>query len=58
VVRVRVLLVDDDALVRAGLRTILSSAEELEVVGEADDGARAVAAVLEYRPDDVFLSSR
>ena len=34
-VKVRVLLVDDDALVRAGLRMILSSSEELEVVGEA-----------------------
>ena len=33
------LLVDDDALVRAGLRMILSSAEDLEVVGEVDDGA-------------------
>ena len=38
---VRVLLVDDDALVRAGLRTILSSAEDLEVVAEADDGSRS-----------------
>ena len=42
-VNVRVLLVDDDALVRAGLRMILSSSEELEVVGEAADGADAVA---------------
>ncbi len=52
------LLVDDDALVRAGLRTILSSAEELEVVGEADDGARAVAAVGEHRPDVVLMDIR
>ena len=44
----RVLIVDDDALVRAGLRIILSSGEDLEVVGEADDGARAVAAVREH----------
>ncbi|MCW2761711.1 MAG: two component transcriptional regulator, LuxR family [Marmoricola sp.] len=57
-VRVRVLLVDDDALVRAGLRMILSSADDLEVVGEADDGARATAAVREYRPDVVLMDIR
>jgi DNA-binding NarL/FixJ family response regulator len=57
-VRVRVLLVDDDALVRAGLRMILSSADDLEVVGEVDDGTRAVAAVREYRPDVVLMDIR
>ncbi len=55
---VRVLLVDDDALVRTGLRMILSSAADLEVVGEADDGARAVAAVHEHRPDVVLMDIR
>jgi DNA-binding NarL/FixJ family response regulator len=57
-VSVRVLLVDDDALVRAGLRMILSSAQDLEVVGEVDDGARAVAAVREHRPDVVLMDIR
>ncbi len=52
------LLVDDDALVRAGLRMILSSADDLEVVGEADDGARAVAAVRAHRPDVVLMDIR
>ena len=54
----RVLLVDDDALVRAGLRTILSSAADLEVVGEASDGVRAVAAVRQHRPDVVLMDIR
>ena len=55
---IKVLLVDDDALVRAGLRIILSSAEDLEVVGEADDGARVLAAVREHRPDVVLMDIR
>jgi DNA-binding NarL/FixJ family response regulator len=55
---VRVLLVDDDALVRAGLRIILSSADDLEVVGEVDDGVRAVAAVRALRPDVVLMDIR
>ena len=57
-VKVRVLLVDDDALVRAGLRMILSSSEDLEVVGEVDDGADAVAAAREQRPDVVLMDIR
>jgi DNA-binding NarL/FixJ family response regulator len=58
VVTTRVLLIDDDALVRAGLRMILSSSEELEVVGEAADGTDAVAAVQRHRPDVVLMDIR
>jgi len=57
-VTIKVLLVDDDALVRAGLRMILSSANDLEVVGDVDDGAGAVAAVLSLRPDVVLMDIR
>jgi DNA-binding NarL/FixJ family response regulator len=55
---VKVLLIDDDALVRAGLRLILSSAPDIEVVGESDDGAGAVAAVRQHRPDIVLMDIR
>jgi DNA-binding NarL/FixJ family response regulator len=58
VARVKVLLVDDDALVRAGLRLILSAAEDLEVVGETDDGAGAVVAVRQHGPDVVLMDIR
>lgn len=57
-VTVKVLLVDDDALVRAGLRLILSSADDIAVVGETDDGADAVAAVRQRRPDVVLMDIR
>ena len=55
---VKVLLVDDDALVRAGLRLILSSADDIAVVGETDDGAGAVVAVRKHRPDVVLMDIR
>ena len=54
----RVLLVDDDPLVRAGLRMILSSASDLEVVGEAADGAAALIAAGSHRPDVVLMDVR
>jgi DNA-binding NarL/FixJ family response regulator len=55
---VNILLVDDDALVRAGLRMILSAADDLAVVGEAGDGTAAVAAAVKYRPDVVLMDVR
>jgi DNA-binding NarL/FixJ family response regulator len=55
---IRVLLIDDDPLVRAGLRMILSSAEDLTVVGEVRDGSQAVQAVREHRPDVVLMDIR
>jgi DNA-binding NarL/FixJ family response regulator len=56
--RVRVLLVDDDPLVRRALRVILSSADDLTVVGEAADGAAAVTAVGAHRPEVVLMDIR
>lgn len=55
---VKVLLVDDDALVRAGLRVILSSASDIKVVAEAADGNGAIAAVQQHRPDVVLMDIR
>ncbi|WP_433461552.1 response regulator transcription factor [Spirillospora sp. CA-128828] len=55
---VRVLIVDDDALVRAGLSMMLSSAQDLDVVGDVADGAEVVAAVNQHRPDVVLMDIR
>ena len=51
----RVLLVDDHALVRAGIRSLLRDIEGIEVVGEAADGAEALAIAVRERPDAVLL---
>jgi DNA-binding NarL/FixJ family response regulator len=55
---IRVLIADDEALVRTGLRMILEAAGDLEVAGEAADGAEAVAAVRSLRPDVVLMDVR
>src|SRR3954468_24906751 len=55
---IRVLLVDDDALVRSGLRLMLAGASGVEVVGEADDGRGVLAAVDRHRPDVVLMDIR
>ena len=55
---VRVLLVDDQALVRAGFRMILDAEPDVDVVGEASDGVEAVEAVRLYTPDVVLMDVR
>jgi len=56
--RVRVLIVDDDDLMRAGLKAVLSSDESIEVVAEAGDGRAAVTEAIAHRPDVVLMDVR
>jgi DNA-binding NarL/FixJ family response regulator len=53
--RIRVVIADDHAMVRRGLRTFLQAQEDIEVVGEAADAASCLAAVAELRPDVLLL---
>ncbi|MEU6414087.1 response regulator transcription factor [Microbispora sp. NPDC046933] len=55
---IRVLLADDQALVRTGFRMILENAPDMEVVGEAGDGAQAAVMARELRPDIVLMDVR
>ncbi|HET7689077.1 MAG TPA: response regulator transcription factor [Nocardioidaceae bacterium] len=55
---IRIILADDQDLVRAGLSSLLAAYEDLDVVGQAADGAEAVALALRLRPDLVVMDLR
>jgi len=55
---IRVVLVDDQPLVRAGLRVVLAEVEGFRVLAECDDGAAGVQAALQHRPDVVVMDVR
>lgn len=55
---IRVVLVDDQALIRAGFKAIVDSAPDLEVVGECDDGATALDVIRNQRADVVLMDVR
>ena len=55
---IRVVVVDDEAMIRAGLRMLLDHQPDIEVVGEAADGVRALDEVRRTAPDVVLLDVR
>jgi DNA-binding NarL/FixJ family response regulator len=55
---VRVLIADDQVLVRAGFKLILDAEEEIDIIGEASDGLEAVSAALSLKPDVVLMDIR
>jgi len=55
---IRLLVVDDQAMVREGFAALLSAQPDIEVVGTAEDGRAALAAVAEHRPDVVLMDVR
>jgi DNA-binding NarL/FixJ family response regulator len=55
---ISVVVVDDEPMVCAHLRTILGTAEDIEVIGEGHDGAEGIEAVVRYRPDVVLMDLR
>src|SRR6202023_445494 len=57
-VTTRVLIVDDQSLVRAGFRLILESQPDLAVIGEAPDGEQAVALARRHRPEVILMDIR
>ena len=52
---IRIFIADDHALVRSGIQALLETVDDLEVIGEAADGERAVASVLAQRPDVILM---
>ena len=55
---IRVVLVDDQQLIRAGLRMLLEAEDDIEIVGEATDGEEGVSVVRDTRPDVVVMDIR